>query len=111
MNFKNLLPYENYFLSTLLPADEVQKRIAENIQPPRKFLQFGNVVKPYSGLIKADHTFEMERNIDYRNSFLPKIEGSISGNYGMTKIHIKMHLNIFALIFITFGLALPQLSG
>ena len=83
MILKNVLPFENYVLTTRLSADEVLKRVAANIQQKQafSFSTFSrNYTKPYTGQITGT-TFKMSRNIYYRNSFLPIITGftDISG--------------------------------
>ena len=111
MILKNVLPFENYVLTTKLSVDEVLKRIADNIQqkPGFSFPTFSrNYTKPYTGEISGT-TFTMSRNINYRNSFLPVITGQISTYLGQTQINIKMRPIIFVLIFISFWLGIVGL--
>ena len=98
MNVKNLLPFENYVLATRLSSEDVLKRIADNIKSH----------KSYSGKITGE-SFTMSRNIAYRNSFLPIIEGYITTEYGQTRVAIKMRLNLFVLIFMSIWLGIVGL--
>lgn len=111
MIFKNVLPYENYVLTTRLSSDEVLKRIGDNIQQKQGFnlSTFSrNYTKPYTGQINGK-AFTISRNIDYRNSFLPVITGQIATDLGQTQINIKMRPVIFVLIFISFWLGIVGL--
>ena len=111
MILKNVLPFENYVLTTRLSADEVLKRVAANIQQKQafSFSTFSrNYTKPYTGQITGT-TFKMSRNIYYRNSFLPIITGQITTYLGQTQVNIKMRPVIVALIFISFWLGIVGL--
>jgi hypothetical protein len=111
MLLRNVLPFENYVVTTSLSVDEVVNRIAHNIEPRKKFnfSSFSrNYSKPYTGEINST-TFTMTRNINYRNSFLPIIKGQIIPFPGRTQISMKMRPTIFALIFISFWLGIVTL--
>ena len=108
MNFKSLLPFENYILTTNLSVDEVLKRLNENIEHKKSFSfsLFGTkFTKSYTGQIIGT-SFKMERNINYRNSFLSQILGQISSGFGQTQVHIKMRLEISVLIFMSIWLGI-----
>ena len=107
MNFKNFLPFDNFKLQTKLSATEVQQRI-ESIMEPKKGFSFsfsGNRTKPYEGRLLG-HSFEINRIINYRNSFLPVIKGHISTYLGKTEVAIKMRPVVFVLIFMSFWLGI-----
>jgi hypothetical protein len=111
MILKKVLPFENYILTTKLSIDEVLKRVADNIQQKQSFsfsTSNRNYTKPYTGQI-IGMTFTMNRNINYRNSFLPVITGQITTYLGQTQINIKMRPVIFVLIFISFWLGIVGL--
>jgi hypothetical protein len=111
MILKNILPFENYVLTTKLSSEEVLKRVADNIQQKKSFNSSTfnrNYTKPYTGQI-IGMTFTMNRNINYRNSFLPVIAGQITTYPGQTQINIKMRPAIFVLIFISFWLGIVGL--
>lgn len=98
MSLKNLLPFENYVLATRLSKEDLLKRIAANIRSH----------KAYSGKITGE-SFTMTRNIAYRNSFLPIIEGNVTTEFGQTRVAIKMRLNLFVLIFMSIWLGIVGL--
>lgn len=106
MNLTNLLPFENYVLTTKLSRDEVFNRLSDNIEPKKSF-RFGlfgsSSTKAYEGEI-SEYTFRINRIIYYRNSFLPEITGDILSLPGQTQINIKMKLTPLVLIFIIFWL-------
>lgn len=111
MVLKNILPFENYIITTILSVDEVLKRIADNIQQKQSFsfTTFSpNYTKPYTGQIIGT-TFTMIRNINYRNSFLPIIKGQITTHLGQTQVNIKMRPSTVVLIFISFWLGIVGL--
>ena len=98
---RKYLPYENFIISSRLPLAEVRKRLADNVQPKRTFrlTAFGNSHgKPYEGQIFAD-SFSISRIINYKNSFLPVVNGQISTFLGKTEIHVKMRVPTSVLIF------------
>jgi hypothetical protein len=101
MRLKRYLPIENYVLTTQLSPQEVHNRIAANIEPKagiRIFLIPRNASKPYEGQI-YNNQFTISRIINYRNSFLPIIKGSIATYLNQTHIAITMKPPTFVLIF------------
>jgi hypothetical protein len=112
MNLKQFLPYEDYVLVTQLSVDQVCKRLADNIEPKRTFrfyTLFGNSTKPYEGEIIGNR-FRISRITNYRNSFLPVIEGEVFRSSGKTQIHIKMKPVQFIIIFISLWLGIVGLA-
>lgn len=109
MILKNILPFEKYTLRTLLSKEEVLKKIEDTIQPEQKFKisVFGeNFSKPYSGKI-TNNTFSITRNINYRNSFLPFITGTVTTSINnKTNIDIKMRPILPVLIFISIWMSI-----
>lgn len=55
--------------------------------------------KTYEGQIN-EMTFTIKRIISYRNSFLPRINGTIQHDFDGTTIEIKMRMNILVTVFI-----------
>jgi hypothetical protein len=111
MNLKKFLPFEKYILTTRLSYVEVIKRLADNIEPNKTFRFSGfnrNTIKPYQGEIFGN-SFTISSNINYTNSFLPVITGSISMFVGHTQINIKMKPVTFVLIFISLWLGIVGL--
>jgi hypothetical protein len=60
---------------------------------------------PFIGLVQDD-SFKMQRNIRYRNSFLPMIRGKIS-SYGVgTRVSVTMFLHPVVVVFMIFWLGM-----
>jgi hypothetical protein len=111
MGFKKFLPVENYTLTTKLTVEEVRKRIADNVEPKKSFrfsLISNSYTKPYEGNVTGN-SFTISRVINYRNSFLPLINGNISNFVGQTQVKIKMQPVTFVLVFITVWLGVVGL--
>jgi len=72
------------------------------IQPKRKIRWYGyeesTDQRPFEGTI-IEESFQIQRIIEYRNSFLPKIIGSIHKESNGAIIKIKMRPHIFVLVF------------
>jgi hypothetical protein len=106
MNSEKYLPFENHLFTTTLSTLEVLHRIKENIEPNQGFILASSkrrYSKPYTGQING-LTFSMTRNINYRNSFIPVITGQLITYSNQTEVKVKMRLNTFVLVFITFWL-------
>jgi len=94
---------ERFTIETGLPVDEVERRLASVVEPPVQHV-FGIRStwkhKPYHGTLILG-TFKIVRLIDYRNSFLPIIEGNIIKQAQGTAIEIsmEMHRSVFAFMF------------
>jgi hypothetical protein len=82
----NLLPYENITYKTWLKEEEVVRRLSEVVAPER-----GQAWNKYKGKIDG-REFNIVRIIDYQNSFLPKISGTIERDFVGTRITVKMRL-------------------
>lgn len=98
-----LLPFENIIYKTNLSEIEIVKRLNDSIEPSKtlRINLFGNEsTKPYEGYI-FEKQFKINRIIGYRNSFLPRIKGTIQTNAQGTSIHVKMRLHISVIIFLT----------
>jgi len=98
------LPFENITYETRLSSEEVLKRIHEIIEPKKTFRMTGifgsNNHKPYQGSLNGN-SFNITRIIGYSNSFLPRITGLVEKDFGLTKIHVKMRLHLFVLVFMS----------
>ncbi len=111
MNYKSFLPFDEYELHTSLTCTEVRDTIAGILEPARKAPLFSlktRNTKPYSGRLTYEG-FEISRNIDYRNSFLPQIRGRILPATKGTILHIRMRPHLFVLIFMSFWLGVVGL--
>ncbi|SHM19843.1 hypothetical protein SAMN05444360_1099 [Chryseobacterium carnipullorum] len=94
------LPFERIIYRTNLSEQEIITRLSGFVEP-KKF-GFGRTSsKEYEGFIN-NNCFEINRMINYRNSFLPQIKGTIQkGNYG-TQIEVTMKLHVFVFVFLLF---------
>lgn len=102
----NILPYENYSIHTTLKTAQILSKLDENIDTKNTsiFTFIGKSTKPYRGKI-FDNSFEMFRVINYRNSFLPQITGTIEDSFTNRTIHIKMKPYTLVIIFMIFWLS------
>jgi len=98
MNLRQFLPYESYTLTTKFSAEEVEKRLIENVEYKKGFKFFGasSGTKDYKGFCENGR-FSIQRIIHYNNSFLPKIYGRIVNVNGQSRVVIKMEMAPFAL--------------
>ena len=95
-------------LISSLEKGEIGNLLRKNVQPPRNFGdRYLNQQKnlPFEGELGWD-VFTIKRCIQYRNSFLPKIKGSLETHQAKTKIILQFSLHPFVLIFILFWLTM-----
>lgn len=110
------LPFESLTITTHLNPDEVRERLFNVIEPPKRFRSSGLFSKPsskpYEGTISGN-SFRIHKIINYRNSFLPIIEGKICPETMGCKINIKMNMHIAVILFMFFwiGNLLPVSVG
>ena len=100
--FMKYLPFENITYRSSLSEEEILERLEEVLEPPQKGILKGiweNKHKPYRGTISG-HSFSIEKVIDYRNTFLPRIKGTFSKRFNSTMITVKMRMHPLALVFI-----------
>ena len=99
---KYLLPFENITYKTKLSSEETLNKLSEIIEPKKTFRMTGifgsSNHKPYEGSIYRN-TFNINRIISYRNSFLPRIHGKVEKDFNSTKINVKMRLHTGVIIF------------
>lgn len=94
------LPFERITYTTDQTGKEVIEKLNEFVEP-KKF-GFGNRhIKEYEGSV-THNSFEINRIINYRNSFLPQIKGTIDTSNAGTQIDITMKLHVFVLVFLIF---------
>jgi hypothetical protein len=94
-----LLPYEHIDYETKLALEEIQNRLAADIEPPKLLRSFLSAHKKYEGYSYGNR-FEISRIISYSNSFLPNITGTIEDK-GVTRIvNVKMELSPFVRLFL-----------
>lgn len=102
MSIRKYLPFEKYVLKTTLSEEEVRRRLVANVEIRSALLNSlrwsSSHSKPYEGKFDGN-TFKVSRIINYKNSFIPVIEGRISTFLNTTEIHIKMRLHTFVKVF------------
>ncbi len=95
-------PYERITFNTRLSKGEVLKRLKSRLDPKDELNYLlkpkRSFLKPYSGKIWDDQ-FKIKRSISYQNSFLPVIFGRVDNDTFKTRIHIKMRLSTFIIVF------------
>jgi hypothetical protein len=103
----NLIPSENYCLTTKLTQHQVVLLLQSNITPRSRdiFRSNTNTTRPYEGYIDSN-TFEVSRIIQYRNSFLPIIKGQVNSEKQGSRIHVKMKMHT-----VVAGFMLVWMSG
>ena len=106
-----LLPFENIVYLSNEEPDIVLDELSKTTEPSKSF-RMGPIpgeTYPYNfeGHVK-NRTFRISPIINYRNSFLPKIEGQVEKLNDGSIIRVRMKLNpiviTFVIIFILFSL-------
>ncbi|MEJ2104945.1 MAG: hypothetical protein P8X47_10265 [Ignavibacteriaceae bacterium] len=96
------LPFEKITYKTRLDSCEIQERLSKIIEPKKTFRMTGifgsSNHKPYEGSINGS-SFNINRIIGYRNSFLPRINGIIEKDFNGAKINVKMRLHVLVVVF------------
>ncbi|MFH7015615.1 hypothetical protein [Flavobacterium sp. FlaQc-47] len=91
---KKILPFEKLIYRSNLTKEELLSHLQNEIEAEKSF-GFGaksfSYSKPYIGKI-YNNSFEIKRAINYRNSFLPVIQGEIQNDINGSKINIRMNL-------------------
>lgn len=98
----NILPLENLTYDTNLPLSEVIERMKSQTEPLNYF-RIQLFQKPSGKLFEGkvgENSFQVQRLINYRNSFVPVIKGHVDEGIFGTKIHISMQLNMFVKAFL-----------
>ncbi|MFS4470678.1 hypothetical protein [Chryseobacterium sp. T20] len=92
------LPFERITYKTNLSEEEVLTRLSGFVEP-KKFGLGRNYIKEYEGSIH-NNSFEISRVIQYRNSFLPQINGRIQNGNDGVKIQVTLSLHAFVSFFL-----------
>jgi hypothetical protein len=87
-----LLPYRRFAIETALPPAEVQARLRDAVEPRKSLRWPSGDHKAFEGEVRASG-FELERIIDYRNSFLPRVRGTITPSTRGTRLAGTMRLH------------------
>ncbi|ANQ51826.1 hypothetical protein MY04_4491 [Flammeovirga sp. MY04] len=100
---KYFIPFEKITYQTKLDSEEVIYRINKitvpeyGIRRSKLSDRRNNII--YEGSVIGNE-FSIIRMTQNKNSFLPKIDGVVEENFGVTEIKIKMSLEPIALVFI-----------
>ena len=70
-----LLPYRRFAIDSPLTPDEVAARLRDAIEPPR-MVAFSRPERPLVGRLDGT-TFDVMRSVTGRNSFRPRVRGTI----------------------------------
>jgi hypothetical protein len=96
------LPAEDITFQSKLKEAALLQLLSDSIEPERAF-RFGlfqrRETKPYQGKV-VGNSFNISRIISYRNSFLPRISGSIETTDNGSLIKVKMRLHIAVVVFL-----------
>jgi hypothetical protein len=92
-----LFPYRRLALRSMLSAADAAQALAKQVEPKRLF-RMGGGASAFEGSVTGSH-FEIQRVIQYRNSFLPQIDGTIRAETLGCSIAITMRLHPLVLAF------------
>ncbi|MCB1158437.1 MAG: hypothetical protein H7A25_00615 [Leptospiraceae bacterium] len=92
-----LVPYKKLNYTTSKSKEEILSHIQENTGQSSWSLSFF-AKEMFSGTITSDG-FKIFKNIKYRNSFNPVIEGKIQTGYKGTEVEIVLRLHTFVMVF------------
>lgn len=105
------LPYEKMVFHSSLKEDKVKEKLV-NVTEPIKGWRFQlvrfNSTSKYAGEINGS-SFQINRIISYRNSFLPQIIGKIEPQINGCTIRVIMRLHLFVLVFLLVWLGIVGL--
>jgi hypothetical protein len=103
-----LLPYRKLdLLSPLCPAD-VAAALSRQVEP-KQWIRF-RTSRRFEGTVTGT-TFDIARIISYRNSFVPRIHGTIAAEGGGSRISVSMRLHVVVLAFLVAWVALVCTIG
>ena len=102
------IPFENYFIKTAVPVNEVMMRLDDRIFPGGTSIlnSFPETIKPYRGTVKNNQFKIIRIHKGFRDR---EPEVIINGRVYMTNtetvIHVKMRLNTIHIIFLALWLS------
>ncbi|PAX51609.1 hypothetical protein [Brunnivagina elsteri] len=92
------LPYERLTIYSHLAPESAMQKLTDVVETsPNKKLR-GSMIKPYRGEITG-YKFKISRIINYKNSFLPVINGEIKSAMDGCCIHLKMQPHVMVICF------------
>ena len=93
-----LLPHRRFTIETRLPPSEVAARLQAAVEPPQTF-RFSRPERPLIGRVDGA-AFDIIRAIRGRNSFIPRVRGTIEPAGGGSRLTGTMQLHEFVIVFI-----------
>lgn len=96
---ERLYPSLHRELQTSLSPLAAEQALAKEVEPYRWFRLFAWRAKTFEGVV-GDGAFDIQRIISYRNSFLPRIRGTIRASAPGSTISVDMSLSPFVLSFV-----------
>ncbi len=95
------LPFEHIIYTSPFPQDEVMAILSRSVERKTVRIFKNGPTKEYEGIIDG-YRFNISRIIRGRNSFQPRITGTVQPDTTGARIEIKMQLHLFVLIFSVF---------
>ncbi|MCA9927988.1 MAG: hypothetical protein KC419_05910 [Anaerolineales bacterium] len=99
-----LIPYTQFTLNVYRPAADVEAELAARVKP-RSLIRarwvFSKIdpTVPFEGTVENGR-FNINRIINYKNSFLPIMTGEMKDELDVTRVQVAMRLHYFVLIFL-----------
>jgi len=98
-----LIPYKKVTLNIYRPLAEVEAQLAVRVMERRiirrrSIFQKSDLSMPFEGVV-GNGRFNINRLINYKNSFLPYLVGELQDEMDVTRVRITMRLNYFVLVF------------
>jgi hypothetical protein len=104
------LPFEKFVIESALSKEETIIELMKNIEAEKTIRLWNKKsTKEFEGHISGNE-FEIKRIINYRNSFLPVINGRIETFGDKARLTIDMRVQIFVIIFMTIWFSFVGLS-
>lgn len=103
----NLILYRQITLKTSLTETEITNRLSDNLEKKRNSFTFTNTKSDKFFIGKFENSkFKIHQIIKGRNSFIPIIQGSITGDNTERNIELKMRLHLVSILFLVWVIGL-----
>jgi len=94
------LPYDTIDLVVNEPLEQARIRLMNNVGPGSLRAVFSSAEeRPFSGKVEATK-FKIYRKIQYRNSFLPILNGTLEQHLSGTRISVRMRMHLLVIAFL-----------
>ncbi|MCA9227000.1 MAG: SRPBCC family protein [Planctomycetales bacterium] len=93
-----LLPYDTMTIHVPLPVESVKELLRQHVAPVRWFRRVTKRVA-FKGQV-SESRFKISRSIEYRNSFLPFLDGTFEPEAEGTTIHVRLTLHPLVVAFL-----------